>query len=119
MANRYDRKNFFGTMTDDNDIVLTDPIQYDFQEFLEFMRNKNVRVIRLEEHNAYAPELISYLEFGTHEFWWVICYLNKIQDPINELEPGIEIAIPFLSDIEEFRQSRTSASTRGQSVILR
>lgn len=116
--NKYDRSNFFGTMIS-NGLELTDPIDWDFREFIEFMRNKNVKIIRLQEANAYAPELLSYLEYGTHEYWWIICYLNKIQDPINELEPGLQIAIPFLSDIEEFRQSRISSSTRGQSVILR
>jgi len=116
---RYSRDNFYGTMTDTDGEVLTDPIQYEFQAFIEFMRNKDVKVRRLSESDEKIPDLISYVEYGTHEFWWVICYINKIQDPINELEAGLEIAIPFIKDIEEFRQSQASANTRGQAVILR
>lgn len=115
---RYSRGLFYGTMTNNEGIVLTDPIEYDFQEFIEFMRNKRVKVIRINEADEFSPDLLSYAEYGTHEFWWVICYLNKIQDPLNELQAGMEIAIPLLKDIEEFKQSRNTATTRGQSVVL-
>ena len=116
---KYSRDNFYGTMTNNDNEVLTDPLQYDFEEFIEFMRDKDVRVVRLSESNERLPDAISYFEYGSSEFWWVICYVNRIQDPLNELDAGLEIAIPFIRDIEEFKQSQNSSQTRGETVILR
>jgi hypothetical protein len=115
----YNRKNFFTTQTDNNGVVSTDPVSFDFREIFEFFKTKQVKLRRISEAEEAAPELISYQEYGTHQYWWVIMYLNKLQDPINELTAGTLIAIPSLSDVEEFRQANLSGQTRGETVILR
>ncbi|NNK83727.1 MAG: hypothetical protein HKO92_11440 [Flavobacteriaceae bacterium] len=115
----YNRTNFFDTQTDNNGIVSSDPIAFDFKEFFEFMRTKRIKQRRISESEEGAPDLISFQEYGSEQYWWVIMLINKIQDPINELTAGTLLAIPRLSDVEEFRQSRISAQTRGQTVILR
>jgi hypothetical protein len=120
MANPvYNRTNFLGTQTDEDSIESSDPIAWDFKEFFEFMRSKKVKQRRISSSEEGAPDLISIQEYGSHQYWWVILFINKIQDPINELVAGDLIVIPQLRDIEEFKQSRISAVTRGQSVILR
>lgn len=120
MANStYNRANFFGTSVNNDGVEVLDPIDFEFQSFIEFMRSKKVKRKRISESLAGAPDLISYQEYGDHQYWWVIVYINEISDPMNELVAGLEIAIPQLKDIEEFRQSRISASTRGEAVILR
>lgn len=116
---KYDRGKFFGTLTTSDGIVAADPLSFDFEEFIEFMRNKRVKIRRIQEAEEAAPDLISFQEYGDEQYWWLILLINKIQDPINELTPGTVLAIPSLKDIEEFRQSRTSATTRGEAVILR
>jgi hypothetical protein len=119
ITNRYLRSNFYSTQTDNDGTVLTDPVTFKFNLFADFMRDKRAKVVTITSANEGSPELISYQHYGTHEFWWVIMFINRIQDPINELTPGTRIAIPFLSDIEAFRQSREAVSNRGESVILR
>lgn len=120
MANPvYNRTNFLETQTDSDGIVSVDPVAWAFKEFFEFMRTKKVRQRRISSSEESSPELISLQEYGSEQYWWVILFINKIQDPINELTAGTLIFIPRLKDIEEFRQSRISAQTRGQSVILR
>ena len=119
MASSYNRKNFFSTQTDNNGNVSTDPVSFELREIFEFFKTKQVKLRRISESEEASPELISYQEYDTHEYWWIICYLNKIQDPINNLEAGTLLAIPSLSDIEEFRQANLSGQTRGETVILR
>ena len=118
-TNRYLRSGFYSTQTDNDGNVLTDPITFEFNQFLEFMRDKRAKVITITEVNEGAPESISFDEYGTHEFWWVILFVNRIQDPINELTAGTRIAIPFLSDIEAFRQGREAGKNRSETVILK
>lgn len=115
----YNRADYLRTQTDSNNIVSSDPVAWDFNEFLEFMRTKRVKQRRISSAEEAAPELISWQEYGDEQYWWLILYVNKIQDPINELTAGTLLAIPRLSDVEEFRQSRISANTRGESVTLR
>jgi hypothetical protein len=115
----YNRANFYQTQTNEGGVVSTDPVSFSFREFFEFMRDKTVKQRRIAESEEGAPDLISYQEYGDEQYWWVIMYINKIQDPINDLTAGTLIAIPSLSDVEEFNQLRNSARTRGQAVILR
>ena len=115
----YNRTNFLLTQTDSNGVISSDPIGWDFTEFFEFMRTKTIKRRRISAAEEGAPDLISEEEYGSEQYWWVIMFINKIADPINDLVAGTEIAIPLLRDIEEFRQSRISSQTRGESVILR
>ena len=115
----YNRTNFLETQTDNDGVVSSDPVAWDFVEFLEFMRTRRVKQRRISSAEEGQPDLIAWQEYGDDQYWWVIMYINKIQDPINELTAGTLIAVPLLRDVEEYRQSRVAAQTRGQSVILR
>ena len=116
---RFNRANFFDTMTNEENEVLTDPVSFFFNDFIEYMRDKDVLIKRIAEADEGAPDLISFKYYGTEEYWWIICFINKIQDPMNELVAGTRIAIPFLKDVEEFKQKIATSKSRGQSVILR
>lgn len=115
----YDRAKFFGEVIDEDGITSTDPLDFEFSNLIEFLRTKKVKIRRISSAEEGAPDLISFQEYGNDQYWWVILLVNRIQDPINELVAGDEIAIPRLQDIEEFRQSQSSGSTRGETVILR
>ncbi len=117
--NSYTRSNFFDIMVDNNGVESIDPVSFEFVEFFEFMRSKIIKTRRIKESEEGAPDLISFQEYGDEQYWWVILYINKIQDPINELTAGTLIAIPRISDIEEFKNNRASTNTRGEAVILR
>lgn len=115
----YTRSNFLDIMTDNDGIQSIDPISFDFNEFFEFMRSRIIKTRRIKESEEGAPDLISFQEYGDDQYWWIIMYINKIQDPINELTAGTVIAIPRISDIEEYKNNRASSNTRGEAVILR
>lgn len=114
----YDRAKFFGTVINEEGIELTDFINFSFNSFIEFLRTRRVKVRRLSSAEEGSPELVSFQEYGDEQFWWVIMLANRLQDPINEFVPGLEIVIPRLQDVEEFRQAQSSGATRGEAVVL-
>ena len=48
------------------------------------------------------PDLISYSVYNTVEYWWIIMYCNRIQNPFTDLVSGMILTIPNLLDVFEF-----------------
>jgi len=57
---------------------------------------------RVVQEDIYRPDLISYKNYGTVAYWWLICYVNGVFDPFYDLEVGQEIEIPNILDIYTF-----------------
>ena len=62
--------------------------RYSFYKFTEF------KTIRLES-DQYLDE-ISFKEYGTPLYYWVIGEANNISDPFTRLRKGIKVKIPVL-----------------------
>ena len=50
----------------------------------------------IEPQYAYRPDLLAYDLYGEINLWWVFAQRNpeQIEDPVYDMEPGIEIFIP-------------------------
>jgi alpha-L-fucosidase len=55
----------------------------------------------LEPQYTYRPDLLAYDLYGTPKLWWVFIKRNmdRIQDPIFDFIPGVEIFIPKKSTL--------------------
>lgn len=55
----------------------------------------------LEPQYTYRPDLLSFDLYGTPKLWWVFSQrnLDKIQDPIFDFVPGLEIYLPKKSSL--------------------
>lgn len=42
------------------------------------------------------PDLISNLVYGTPKYWWLICAVNNISDPFEQIIPGKTIKMPII-----------------------
>ncbi len=53
-------------------------------------------VYAIESQYAYRPDLLAYDLYGTNKLWWVFIQrnLDRLQDPIFDFVPGVEIYIP-------------------------
>lgn len=53
-------------------------------------------VYTIESQYTYRPDLLSYDLYGTNKLWWVFAQrnLDRLQDPIFDFVPGVEIYIP-------------------------
>ncbi len=49
-----------------------------------------------------APDLVSYTNYGTERFWWIICLVNNIDNPFTGLSVGQRLIIPSIYDIDAF-----------------
>ena len=51
---------------------------------------------KIENHYIHRPDLLSYDLYGTPKLWWVFMQrnLDRIQDPIWDFIPGLEIYVP-------------------------
>jgi len=53
-------------------------------------------VYTIEPQYTHRPDLLAYDLYGTNRLWWVFIQrnLDKLQDPIYDFVPGVEIYIP-------------------------
>lgn len=53
-------------------------------------------VYTIEPQYTYRPDLLAFDLYGTHKLWWVFIQrnLDKLQDPIFDFVPGVEIYLP-------------------------
>ena len=54
---------------------------------------------RVTDGDLARPDLISYSQYNTVEYWWIICVVNEIQNPLNDLVSGQLLKIPNILDI--------------------
>ena len=57
---------------------------------------------RTSNQDIKRPDLISYRFYGTIDYWWVICLVNKIDSPLEDIAMGTMIQIPNKVDIYNF-----------------
>ncbi len=54
------------------------------------------------------PDLISYRHYRTVDYWWLVCLVNGIEDPLVDLQMGQKLVIPNVLDIYTFyKEHRT------------
>tara|TARA_R110000822_G_scaffold142046_2_gene280012 strand:+ start:564 stop:710 length:147 start_codon:yes stop_codon:yes gene_type:complete len=42
------------------------------------------------------PDLLSQKAYGTPKYWWLICAVNNISDPFEQIIPGKTIKLPII-----------------------
>lgn len=80
-----------------------------FQELVLFQNAFNgykferpMQTYRVKQQDLQRPDLLSLKTYGTENYWFVILWINDIEDPWNDLEEGDLIDIPDQLDVEEF-----------------
>lgn len=79
-------------------------LEYDFLlnnwDLMEITRP--VSFSRITHNDIQRPDIISYRIYGTIKYWWILCKINNIGDLWNDIKVGDIIAVPSVSDINEF-----------------
>lgn len=71
-------------------------------DYLDLMRVRPIPaldsdpVYEIQEQYTHRPDLLAYDLYGDHKLWWVFAQRNMdvINDPIYDIEAGVEIRIP-------------------------
>jgi hypothetical protein len=53
------------------------------------------------------PDMISYKNYGTVNYWWIILFINGIADPFYDMHVGDILIIPSLVDLYNFYKSQS------------
>jgi hypothetical protein len=57
---------------------------------------------RVVSSDLMRPDMISYKNYGTVKYWWIILYVNGIGDPFYGISTGDVLKIPNLLDLYNF-----------------
>lgn len=93
-----ERTDFF------NKVLLDGVQEYDhlYNNLSKFRMYYPVQYYRVAEDDLMRPDLISFKKYSTISYWWIICYVNDIEDAFHDLEVGMLLIIPNPIDIYSF-----------------
>lgn len=93
-----DRTKFFTKIT------VNDIKELDFMHntLSSFKMTHDIAYYRTDIQDVGQPDLISYENYGTEYYWWIICLANNIENPLLDITVGTILKIPHLADIYAF-----------------
>lgn len=68
----------------------------------DFVINYEPSYYTVQESDLLRPDAISHKFYKSVSYWWLICYINEIKDPFNDLSVGKLLIIPNVLDIYDF-----------------
>jgi hypothetical protein len=57
---------------------------------------------RVVETDVMRPDLISYKNYGTVTYWWIVCLVNGVENPLLDIKVGDLYKLPNVIDIYDF-----------------
>ncbi len=95
-----DRTKFFQTVVVEN----TREVDFLWNTLSSFKETYSPSYYRIDSHDVSQPDLISKKMYDTERFWWIICLVNRIENPLEDLTEGAILKIPSIYDIYDFYQ---------------
>lgn len=101
LLDKYNRTNFLKK-------TLVDSVnEYDLvtNSINTFTFSREKSYYRVQEADIQRPDLIAiraYKDVEAMKYWWVLCYINNIMDPWNDIAINDVWLIPDKKDLEEF-----------------
>jgi hypothetical protein len=81
-----------------------DEIDFLYNNLSKFKLKYQESYYRISEPDILRPDLISYQQYKTVDFWWIIMLINGIRNPLSDLKIGMLIKIPSILDIYDFNK---------------
>ena len=97
------RTNFYTVVRNDE----IDEYDYLHNNLTKFTTTYALSYYRIEQGDLMRPDLISYRIYGTIDYWWLICMINGIQNPLKDMVVGALLEIPSVLDIYDFQKKWT------------
>ena len=93
-----DRTDFYNIIS-----VRSNP-EYDFlnNSLSNFTMSYPIDYYTVVQEDVGRPDLISYKHYQTVDYWWLICYVNDIQNIFTDMNVGDIYRLPNALDIYNF-----------------
>lgn len=92
------RTDFFTKVTVDG----VNELDFLHNPLSSFPMNYKPLYYRITSADYMRPWLVSYKCYGTVEFWWLLMFINDIENPFTDLQEGIILTVPNRIDIYDF-----------------
>lgn len=96
------RTKFYNKVTTNVNGVDIQELDFLYNTLSAFKMTHTTSYYRVDEHDIVRPDLISFENYGTVRYWWIICLVNNIENPFTDIAIGDVLVIPHLSDIYVF-----------------
>lgn len=96
---------------------ILDPYTFYMTELPAALKASTGQTLRIDRSTAGVPDLISWNQYSTHDYWWMLCLVNLMIRPESQIVPGEIFFLPSLPDVDAFitsatRQARTPKIVR-------
>jgi len=83
-------ENFMKLVTNPNDgKTMLDPYTFFMTDLQYSLRNTYGFSRRISRSTSQAPDLISWVEYGTHDNWWLLLLANGLASGHQDIEVGM------------------------------
>jgi hypothetical protein len=93
-----DRCNFYNIVT----VNGTEELDFLDNTLINFKIVQPPSYYRVRDVDLLAPDLIAYKAYQKEEYWWIICLVNDVYAPEEDLVTGMVLQIPDIVDIYNF-----------------
>jgi len=96
-----DRTKFYHVQTVDE----IDELDFLWNSLSIFTMRYNPTYYRVTGADLMRPDRISYVCYGTVNFWWIIMVVNGIDNSLTDMQEGMILTIPSKLDIYDFQKA--------------
>lgn len=109
------RSTFYLAKTDQHGDKVLDVLSPTWARIAEALKTIPTKVIIVDDSMVANLPAISWDQYGSVDYWWIIAQVNNIIDPMSEVVSGKKLKIPSLSDIQAILQSNPQKSSESSS----
>lgn len=70
-----------------------------FEKFMKDLEYEKFKIAIVPIEADGRPDMLSYIIYGTPDFWWLLCLINGFQDPYLDIKAGRQIKVLSISQI--------------------
>lgn len=89
-------------VTDGQTGLNIDEFDFLYNSLSNFVMNYEPMYYQVNETDMGRVDMISYKNYQTVNYWWLIAYANEIHDPFTDIYVGKLLVIPNILDIYDF-----------------
>ena len=99
------KDNYFDITLNSKNEYDYDTLSFQFIDFRKWLKKQDPSSYKTHTVNQLEQnllDLISFEEYGTESYWWIIAIANNMLDPVNDVKYGTTLIIPTRNTISTY-----------------